>query len=138
MYTFRGHHTFENIKRGSTDLVPSQSDVELLASHFSKVILDIFDSTLAKQMQKGVTIMIREQGVATNLNQIFKRLPVKFGASDMQRCDAVNVASIWIRVTVFKHRLNNILVSANNSLVQWHFTSGIDTWLSLLEDIAQN
>ena len=133
-----GIHASEKIQRRLAQAVPRQLDVELLAGHLSKVILHVLDSTLAQKMQEGVTILVRKQRVASNLHQILECLPVKLGTSNMDRSDSIHVFGVRVWAAVLQHRLNDILISSKDSLIQRHLTPRVHAWLSLLEDVAQD
>lgn len=74
-------------------------------------------------MHESVTIMVWKEWITSDLDQIFKCLPVKLSAGKVHWCETINILGVRIRVPMLQHRLNNILVTPKDGLVDWDLAS---------------
>ena len=82
--------------------------------------------------------MVRQKGVAPDLDEVFKRFPVELSAGKMDRGEAIDVLGVGVRASVLEHGLDNVLVTPQYCLIQRHFAARVHAGLPLLEDVAED
>uniref|UniRef100_A0A7S3IWT7 Uncharacterized protein n=1 Tax=Strombidium inclinatum TaxID=197538 RepID=A0A7S3IWT7_9SPIT len=91
-YGDRRVHASDQVQRSLALGVPCKFQVELLTGHLGEIVLFVSDFTESQQVEEGIAIEIRQQGVSFELGQGAESGPVQLGASYVNRSDAALVS----------------------------------------------
>lgn len=89
-------------------------------------------------MQERITVFVGQHGIAAELHQVLKAVPVECGTRSVHRSDAVLVFGVGIRITILQQSLNDVLVTSENGLVYWHLAATVDARAEVFEGTRQN
>jgi len=82
-------HALQHIEGSLSLVIPRKPKRELLASHFSKIILYVLYPSEAKKVEEGISILVRENRISSYFSKLTDCLPVQLSTCYMQRRHSV-------------------------------------------------